>query len=379
VGVSVKKAFGMRLESFDRATMTVRVACDDQPDWELLDRLSSLITVSLDCGFERILFQPPRHLPVPLRFALEQLASRNGVVLGLDDNGREEVEDEFGFAVLGREPGFICLRDCREEARYVLYLEAADENVDIGARLSYLFASVLGFTSLISFEVRFSVYELLSNIFEHNLGTPSKQWVELDIERAAEKLTVTLVDRGAPFDPTGEEQFDLERYLRSGKRRGLGLIMTRKITGGMRYERESGLNRTSFVKSNAERPGREIRGFKEGTMSQFAVGEPEETRDGWRRIVLEGDLDTKGALVMEDLMNRLIEQRIFRIMIDFEKVPFVSSAGVGILLGLVSSLREEHGEVALLNVSPKVRSIFRLLNLDDYFTIVDSNEQVAGT
>ena len=109
-------------------------------------------------------------------------------------------------------------------------------------------------------------------------------------------------------------------------------------------------------------------------MNQFTVGEPVRTKDGSYLIVLEGDLDTKGALVMEDLMTQLLDMKMFRVIFDFEKVPFVSSAGVGILLGIVSSLREENGEVTLLNVSPKVKSVFGLLNLDDYFAIIDTQE-----
>jgi len=87
---------------------------------------------------------------------------------------------------------------------------------------------------------------------------------------------------------------------------------------------------------------------------------------------LSGDLDTKGALIMEQMLLQLMEKKIFQTVFDFEKVPFISSAGVGILLGIVSSLREAGGEATFIKISPKVRSVFRLLNLEDYFTIRDS-------
>ncbi len=366
----------MRLEAFDRDAMTVRVSCGDRHDWDILDKLTSLIAVSSDCGFGRIIFEPPSHLPMPVGVALEQLARRNRVILADADGDTESEEGEFGFVVLCREAGFICLRSAADDTRYQLFLEACEENVDLGARIAYLIANVLGFTSLISFEIRFSVYELLNNIFEHGLEEGASQWVELIIEKRGEKLSVSLVDKGIAFDPTQDEQFDLERYLESGKVRGLGLVMTRKIAGQMQYRREGGFNRTYFEKSNFF-PGEYPRGVKEETMAQFTVGEPVRTEDGSFLIGLEGDLDTKGALVMEDLMSQLFEQKMFRVVFDFEKVPFVSSAGVGILLGIVSSLREENGEVMLLNVSPKVKSVFRLLNLDDYFNMIDSRKSVV--
>lgn len=360
----------MRLEAFDRDTMTVRVSGGSGCDWSILDRLTSLIAVAADCGFDRVVFEPPSHMPMPVGVALEQLARRNGVILAAAGDAGSE-NDEFGFVVLCRDADFICLRSADDDMRYQLFLAACAENVDLGARIAYLLANVLGFTSLISFEIRFSVYELLNNIFEHGLSGNESQWVELIIEKRNDKLSVSLVDKGIAFDPTREEQFDLTRYLGSGKVRGLGLVMTRKIAGRMRYRREGAFNTTNFEKSNSL-AGAHTGDAKEGTMAQFTVGEPVRTEDGSYLIALDGDIDTKGALVMEDLMSRLIEGRMFRVIFDFEHVSFVSSAGVGILLGIVSSLREENGEVTLLNVSPKVKSVFRLLNLDDYFTMAES-------
>ena len=45
---------------------------------------------------------------------------------------------------------------------------------------------------------------------------------------------------------------------------------------------------------------------------------------------------------------------------------------MGILLGLVSSVRDAGGDAVFVRVPPKVSSVFQLLNLEDYFTISDS-------
>ena len=100
---------------------------------------------------------------------------------------------------------------------------------------------------------------------------------------------------------------------------------------------------------------------------------PEPLRDG---ATVQG-YDAKGALVMEDLMERLLQKQMHRIRLDFDDVPFISSAGVGILLGMASSLRAEGGDISFVNVSPKIRSVFRLLNLDDFFEITDSPQPMV--
>ena len=107
-------------------------------------------------------------------------------------------------------------------------------------------------------------------------------------------------------------------------------------------------------------------------MAQFEIGGPTRLGDGSNMLTLSGDLDAKGALLVEQMLTQLLEKEVFRVTLDFEKVSFISSAGVGILLGLVSSMRDAGGDAVFVRIPAKVRSVFQLLNLEDYFTIGDS-------
>ena len=107
-------------------------------------------------------------------------------------------------------------------------------------------------------------------------------------------------------------------------------------------------------------------------MAQFEIRGPKPLGNGSSIVTLSGDLDAKGALLVEQMLVQLLEKKIFRVTLDFEKVLFISSAGVGILLGLVSSVRDAGGDAVFVRVPPKVSSVFQLLNLEDYFTISDS-------
>ena len=359
----------MRLESFNIRSMSISIEADRFEEWEILRKVTSLLMVASDCSIDSVLFHPPDNISRPARLAIKELAERN-IFFGIASEESGNDEDEFGFVVVCRESGFICLRDANNKNSYSIYIEAGTINVDLASRTAYLITNLLGFSALMSFEVRFGIYELLSNIVEHGMEEDKRQWIQVSLRKRDDKLHVSIVDRGIAFDPTGESDFDLERYLGARKRRGLGLIMARKIAGKMHYRRESGYNKIYFEKSMPTL-SEEV---KEVEMSQFEVGEPRLIREGARLFQLTGDLDTKGALVIEDLINSLIEENWLNVVLDFEQVPFVSSAGVGVLLGLVSTLREKGGEVYFTNLSPKVKSVFGLLNLDDYFLIVDSAE-----
>ena len=110
---------------------------------------------------------------------------------------------------------------------------------------------------------------------------------------------------------------------------------------------------------------------------QFETSEPRQREDGSWVIALKGDLDAKGSLVMERLLAGLLEKKIARAALDFKDVQFISSAGIGILLGIVSSLRDGGGDAVFMKVNPRVRAVFRLLNLEDYFTMTESVETSA--
>ncbi|MBN1164730.1 MAG: STAS domain-containing protein [Candidatus Krumholzibacteriota bacterium] len=102
-------------------------------------------------------------------------------------------------------------------------------------------------------------------------------------------------------------------------------------------------------------------------MANLKIGKPKRMDDGNQYVSLRGDMDSKGALSLEGLMNELLDREFYNVILDFKDVDFVSSAGVGMLLGLVSSLRRKDGEAYFANVSLKIMAVFELLNLHEYF------------
>jgi anti-sigma B factor antagonist len=357
----------MRLEILDIKNLAIRVAADDFEEWEILRKISSLVMIAYDCSVRTILFRPPESITSEHLRAIDELASRNPAFT----ISRESVDsefNEFGFVVVCRENGFICLRDANDRNMYRIIIEADDRNVDLASRTAYIITNLFGFSTLLSFEVRFGIYELLSNIVEHGSKGEHRKWVQISLERKNDKLYVSMIDRGNAFNPTGAAEFDLAGYLETGKRRGLGLIFARKIAERLHYRREHGYNKIFFEKSV---PAMQREG-KEEAMAQFEIEGPEIVQGETRLFQLVGDLDTKGALIIEDLIDQLVDENWLSVILDFEQVTFVSSAGVGILLGLVSTIRDKGGEIYFARLSPKVKSVFGLLNLDDYFKIIDT-------
>ena len=361
----------MKLDYLDIRSFKMIVDASDLDGLSVPSRLISLLMVATDCSVPYILLKPPIINDVDVQKVYKGILERNDCLAEIE--GSDFIPDrEFGFQIIARSPDIFIVRDEDISNKYTIYMSAVENNIDVAAKSAYIISNILGFSSLLSFEVRFSVYELLSNSVEHGVGNDSNQWIQIDISRTGLKLFVSIIDKGVEFDPTKSRTFDISEYIESGEKRGLGLVLTRKLADTFKYERVGGYNRIFFEKSMGKVDFGSSR-KKEERMAQFEVLEPEVLNDGTYLYRLSGDLDTKGALVLEDLMDSILEQGITRVILDFNEVPFVSSAGVGIVLALVSSLRDRGGEVVFRNVSPKVRAVFRLLNLEDYLVIEDSD------
>ena len=63
------------------------------------------------------------------------------------------------------------------------------------------------------------------------------------------------------------------------------------------------------------------------------------------------------------------------IVIDMSELQFLSSAGIGSILGTVELFRERGGDIVLTNVGNKIMHILDVLNLAEYLTICESAEE----
>jgi anti-sigma B factor antagonist len=87
-------------------------------------------------------------------------------------------------------------------------------------------------------------------------------------------------------------------------------------------------------------------------------------------------MDNNNAHEMVDLISDAQEEGYKLIILNMEKLRFLSSAGVGSILGTIETSREAGGDIVLCNVSDNIIHILKVLDLADYLTI-KQNEQKA--
>lgn len=92
-------------------------------------------------------------------------------------------------------------------------------------------------------------------------------------------------------------------------------------------------------------------------------------------IRVDGVVDTITASELEGVIANLLSQKRFKILVDLGGVEYISSAGWGIFISRIQEIREQGGDLKLVNMVPNVYEIYELLEFEDVIYAFSSLEQ----
>jgi anti-sigma B factor antagonist len=94
-------------------------------------------------------------------------------------------------------------------------------------------------------------------------------------------------------------------------------------------------------------------------------------------INLKGYLDAHTAPKLENNFTQLIDQKRFNIIVNFEELAYISSAGLGVFMAYIEKIRENNGDIKLSNMSEKVYNIFDLLGFPLLYEIYKTEDEAV--
>ena len=81
-------------------------------------------------------------------------------------------------------------------------------------------------------------------------------------------------------------------------------------------------------------------------------------------VQIEGELDHCSAERVRATLDALLaDTHVKRLVIDLERLTFMDSAGIDVMLGRYRTLARRNGTLAVRGVSPQVDRIFRMSGL----------------
>ena len=93
-------------------------------------------------------------------------------------------------------------------------------------------------------------------------------------------------------------------------------------------------------------------------------------------------LDINGRIVLGDeiaifkqSISTLIESGRKRVLLNLRDVPYIDSSGIGELVSAFTKIRNSGGELKLLNLAPKVKTLLEITRL---YTVFDVREDEAA-
>jgi anti-sigma B factor antagonist len=96
------------------------------------------------------------------------------------------------------------------------------------------------------------------------------------------------------------------------------------------------------------------------------------TEDGLTVIDVEGEIDVYTAPKLREKLIDLVNKGNFHLLVNMEKVEFLDSTGLGVLVGGLKRVRAHDGSLELVCTQERILKIFRITGLTKVFGIFDS-------
>ncbi len=98
--------------------------------------------------------------------------------------------------------------------------------------------------------------------------------------------------------------------------------------------------------------------------------------DGVLHFSFDGNLigEDVGSSIIEKA-NQAVAEDVFHCIIDINKVKYINSSGIGVLITLLTKFRNKEGEVIIVNPSEHVKKLLIITKLSAIFKMSDSLEE----
>ncbi len=98
--------------------------------------------------------------------------------------------------------------------------------------------------------------------------------------------------------------------------------------------------------------------------------------DGVTIVDLSGRITLgEGSVILRDTVREVVGQGNKKILLNLGDVTYIDSSGIGELVSAFTSVRNQGGELKLLNLTKKVHDLLQITKL---YTVFDIRDDEAG-
>ena len=185
--------------------------------------------------------------------------------------------------------------------------------------------------------------------------------VAIETEGGQRLARLTLEDQGRPFDPLSVPEVDTGAALSAREPGGLGVLLIRRLSDRQRYRRDPQLGNVFTIHKSLPPtiPPAQESSVQITTTAHGAV----------LAVAITGSIDSLNADELSARFAACIAAGQTRLVADFSRVNYTSSAGLRALLGTVKSCRLAGGDLRMAAVQPQVRRVLDIAGFSSILSI----------
>ena len=96
-------------------------------------------------------------------------------------------------------------------------------------------------------------------------------------------------------------------------------------------------------------------------------------------FVLKGDVDLSATPDVRIAMEKILVERVPRLIVDMCEVRYIDSSGLAFLIESLQRVKGWGGRFGLCGMSGAVKEVFRIARLDQVFEIFEDRGAAEGT
>ena len=101
-------------------------------------------------------------------------------------------------------------------------------------------------------------------------------------------------------------------------------------------------------------------------------------KDGIEVVDVEGEIDIHTAPRLRELLIDLVSKNHYQIVVNLDKVGFVDSTGLGVLVGGLKRVRAHDGSLDLVCTREQILKIFQITGLTKVFGMYQTVDQAIA-
>lgn len=95
-------------------------------------------------------------------------------------------------------------------------------------------------------------------------------------------------------------------------------------------------------------------------------------------VALQGEIDMHHTPAVHSALADAYRKKPARLVVNLENVTYMDSSGIGALVEALRKVKAYNGKLVLCGLNERVHSVFEITRLDQFFTVVPSEQEAMS-